>query len=131
MTRRPRQISGFTLLEVVAAIVVLAIVIPPTVTMLASAANARSDAVSLARGAALADAVLEHIIADVASDDASLRIVIASVLAGENPPVEGTVVSTGVAEVEFVAVPASGQSGEVVLEGRSGSARWRLSVIVQ
>jgi len=72
MRRSSRSRSGFTLLEAVAAIVVLAIVIPPTVTMLGSAANARADAVSLARGSALADAVLEHVIADVASDDASL-----------------------------------------------------------
>jgi len=63
--------------------------------------------------------------------EAGLRIVIASVLAGEDPPEEGTVVSVGVAEVEFVEVPASGQSGEVVLEGRAGTARRRLSVIVQ
>ena len=63
--------------------------------------------------------------------EAGLRIIIASVLAGESPPVEGTVVSVGVSVVEFVEVPESGQSGEVVLEGRAGTARRRLSVIVQ
>jgi len=63
--------------------------------------------------------------------EAGLRIIIASVLAGEDPPVEGTVVSVGVSVVEFVEVPEAGQSGEVVLEGRAGSARRRLSVIVQ
>lgn len=63
--------------------------------------------------------------------ESGLRIVIASVLNGQATPDEGTIVSVGAGEVEFVEVPDGGGSGEVVLEGRAGHARRRLSVIVQ
>lgn len=69
---RPTRRHAFTLIEAVAAVVVLALLIPPTITMLSEAANARGDAIGLARGTALADAVLEHVIADVSSTDPAL-----------------------------------------------------------
>ncbi|MCB9846463.1 MAG: hypothetical protein H6811_10825 [Phycisphaeraceae bacterium] len=57
-----------TLIEAVAAVTVLAIIVPPTVSMLVTSANGRADSVMIARASALADLVLEHVLADSCSD---------------------------------------------------------------
>jgi len=59
---------GFTLIEAVIVVVVIAIAIPPTLIWFDSAVSRRADAVSTLRGTTLATLVLEHILADVNSD---------------------------------------------------------------
>lgn len=59
---------GFTLVEAVAAIVVLGILIPPTVVIMRDAAAARVDAINMTRATWLASAVMEQVIADTSSD---------------------------------------------------------------
>ncbi|MBK9189258.1 MAG: prepilin-type N-terminal cleavage/methylation domain-containing protein [Phycisphaerales bacterium] len=69
----PRVIRrGFTLIEAVIVVVVIAIAIPPTLLWFDSAVSRRADAVSTLRATTLATLVLEHIIADVNSDAAGL-----------------------------------------------------------
>ncbi len=65
----PRSRRGFTLMEAIAALVVLGILIPPTVAMMRDAARSRVDAVSLTRATWLAAAVMEQVIADVNSEN--------------------------------------------------------------
>lgn len=59
---------GFTLMEAIAALVVLGILIPPTIAMMRDAARSRVDAVKLTRATWLAAAVMEQVIADVNSE---------------------------------------------------------------
>lgn len=62
--------------------------------------------------------------------EAGVRIIIARLEAGEDPPAEGVEIDLGTAQVVFVRSPESGV-GEIVVEGKSGIARRRLSVLVQ
>ncbi|MCB9846461.1 MAG: hypothetical protein H6811_10815 [Phycisphaeraceae bacterium] len=65
------------------------------------------------------------------ASESGARIAIRRILAGDDPLEAGTTVSVGVAEIEFIQSPESGEPGEIVIEGRSGDARRRLSVMVQ
>lgn len=58
---------GFTLLEAVAAIVVLGVLVPPSVSMLRTAAVTRAGSIDTMRATWLAQAVMEQVIADVSS----------------------------------------------------------------
>lgn len=64
MTRR-----GATLIEAVVVIVILALSVPAAVAMLSQSAETRVEAVKIARATLLAEGVLEHVLADVASDE--------------------------------------------------------------
>ncbi len=66
---------GFSLIEAMVVIVVLALVVPSTVSMLTEATDARLDAISLQRATALAEGVLESVIGDVASPHPHLGFV--------------------------------------------------------
>ena len=57
-------------------------------------------------------------------------IVFRSVTAGEPLPVSGTQIDLGDEVIEFIETPA-GSSGIVVIEGRSGLARRRISLEIQ
>ena len=59
--------TGFSLAEAIAAILILAVSIPTTVSMLTDAASARIDASHASRATWYATIVMEHIIADAAS----------------------------------------------------------------
>jgi len=59
--------GGFTLLEAVIVVVVLAISVPPTIAWLNDASSRRADAINTTRATTLATGVMEHILADVAS----------------------------------------------------------------
>ncbi len=63
---------GFSLIEVVIAVIVLAIAVPPVLGLLDNSAANRADAVNTTRATILASAVLEGIFADVASTDENL-----------------------------------------------------------
>lgn len=63
---------GATLIEAVVVIAILALSVPAAVAMLGQASDGRADSVSLARATLLAEGVLEHVLADVASDEPSL-----------------------------------------------------------
>lgn len=67
MTPRRRRHRGFTLLETVAAVIVLAVAVPATMGALTDAADARRDGATALRAATLARAALEHVLADVHS----------------------------------------------------------------
>ncbi len=69
-TKSPQR--GFTLIELVIAVLVLAIAVPPTLNLLDSAAAGRADAINTTRATALATTVLESVMADIASDNAAL-----------------------------------------------------------
>lgn len=58
---------GMSLIEVVTAVVVLSIAVPPTMHILADAASARNDSITTTRAALYAQALIEQIIADAAS----------------------------------------------------------------
>lgn len=68
----PSVRRAFTLIEAIAAIVVLSILITPTVAMLRDSTTARVDATQQTRATLLAAAVLEQVEADVASSSSSL-----------------------------------------------------------
>lgn len=59
---------GLSLVEVVVVVIVLAIAVPPSVVVVQEAVLARADAVQTSRATALAQAVVEHVLADVYSD---------------------------------------------------------------
>lgn len=59
--------SAFTLIEVVIAIVVLAIAVPPTLNLMDSAASGRVDAIQTTRATFLSTIVLESVLADMTS----------------------------------------------------------------
>lgn len=63
--------------------------------------------------------------------ESGVRVVTGSLIAGQDVPEEGTVVSLATAEFEIVAVPPPGEPGEIVVEGRAGNARRTLSIIVR
>jgi len=63
---------AFSLIEVVIAVVVLAIAVPPTLNLLDSAASGRVDAINTTRATYLSTAVMETVIADLASSDPNL-----------------------------------------------------------
>ena len=73
-TRRiqSRRRSAFSLIEVVIAVIVLAIAVPPTLNLMDSAAAGRVDAINTTRATLLAGCVLETITADVNSEAAGL-----------------------------------------------------------
>lgn len=58
---------AYTLIETVAAVVVLAVAIPTVASMLADSAITRRDAVTATRATILARAALEHVLADLHS----------------------------------------------------------------
>ncbi|MBL4591530.1 MAG: prepilin-type N-terminal cleavage/methylation domain-containing protein [Phycisphaerales bacterium] len=66
------QRRGFSLIEVVIAVIILAIAVPPMLGLLDSTAARRADAVNTTRATILASSVLEGVLADVASTDALL-----------------------------------------------------------
>lgn len=78
MIRRANRSIGsvrrraFTLVESLAVVVVLAVAIPPAVSMMADSARAQADSVTITRATWFASALIEQIIADVNSDDAGL-----------------------------------------------------------
>ena len=61
---------AFTLLECVAVVTVLAFAIPATLSWVDDAASNRADAINAARATMLGTAVMEHVLADVASTTA-------------------------------------------------------------
>lgn len=63
---------GFTLIEAVIAIVVLAIAVPATTAMIRDATVARADSAQTSRALWLGNAICEQILADAASSDPSL-----------------------------------------------------------
>lgn len=63
------QRRGFTLIEAIIAIVVLSTALPPVMILMDDAARIRFAAVNAERATWLAIGVMEHVIADVASDD--------------------------------------------------------------
>lgn len=66
------DLRAFTLIEVVIAIVVLALAVPPTLTMLDSASIGRVDSVNTTRATYLSTIVLESVLADMTSPEPSL-----------------------------------------------------------
>lgn len=60
---------GLTLIESVAAVIVLAIAVPPTLSMLQTVEGRRVDSIGVTRATLYAQAVMEQIIADVASQE--------------------------------------------------------------
>lgn len=71
ITRRRRS-HGFTLIEVVIAVIVLAIAVPPTLNLMDSASAGRVNAINITRATYLSTIVLETVIADMTSTDPSL-----------------------------------------------------------
>jgi hypothetical protein len=59
--------SAFTLIEAVAVVLVLALIVPPTLGWMQGTAARRADAVAAMRATTLATAVVETVMADVAS----------------------------------------------------------------
>ncbi|MBL4697202.1 MAG: prepilin-type N-terminal cleavage/methylation domain-containing protein [Phycisphaerales bacterium] len=64
--------TGFTLIEVVIAVMVMAIAVPPTLSMMDSASAGRVDSVNTTRATFLSTIVLETVMADMTSSDAGL-----------------------------------------------------------
>lgn len=69
---RADSARAFSLIEVVIAIIVLAIAVPPTLNMMESAGAGRVDAINTTRATLLATSVLETVTADVNSEAAGL-----------------------------------------------------------
>ena len=67
-----RSGRGFTLIEVVTMVLVLAIAVPPTLEILMSNAASRANVINTARATMLASNVLEGVIADVSSTNPTL-----------------------------------------------------------
>lgn len=63
---------GFTLIEAIAAIIILALTAPVTLSVLSDAAASRIDALNTTRATWYAGAVIEHILADVSSGSPGL-----------------------------------------------------------
>jgi type II secretory pathway pseudopilin PulG len=68
MTRR----RAFSLIEAIAAIVVLSIAVPSTMAVLVDSSRANADAVNTTRASALASLVLEQVLADASSESPAL-----------------------------------------------------------
>jgi hypothetical protein len=69
--RRTRS-NGFSLIESVVIIIVLAMAVPPSLQLLDSAAASRADSINTTRATLLGMSVMEHILADVYSSDPAL-----------------------------------------------------------
>lgn len=67
----PRE-RAFSLIEVVIAVIVLAIAVPPTLNLMDSAAAGRADAINTTRATMLATSVLEMVTADISSEEPGL-----------------------------------------------------------
>lgn len=63
---------GFTLIEAIAAIVILGLIAPVSMVTLRDAAAARSESIQMTRASWLACAVMETVLADAASDEDGL-----------------------------------------------------------
>lgn len=72
MSRRRSNTRGFSLIESVVVIIVLAISVPPSLQLLDSAAATRADAINATRATLLGSSVLEQVLGDVHSSDAAL-----------------------------------------------------------
>ena len=78
MTQRPTSTRnrsarrGFSLVESIIVVVVVAMLVPPSVSMLQSAQTSRVDSANTLRASVLAGAVMEQVLADASSPSASL-----------------------------------------------------------
>ena len=63
---------AFTLIEVVAIVIILALAVPPSLMFMDQSTSRRADAINAMRATTLATLVMESILADVASTNASL-----------------------------------------------------------
>lgn len=73
MRRADRQTRrGFTLIEAIAAVVILAALVPTTALVMLDATRARHDALAVNRASWLAQAVMENVIADINSPSPDL-----------------------------------------------------------
>ncbi|MCW5777682.1 MAG: hypothetical protein KIS87_14695 [Phycisphaeraceae bacterium] len=70
ITQHGRSIirRGTSLIEVVVVVVVLGIAVPPSVVVVQEAMLVRTDAVQITRATALAQSLVEHVLADAYSD---------------------------------------------------------------
>lgn len=111
LSLRPRR-AGFTLMEAIVAIVVLGVVVPPSVSMLHTAASARAGSIDTIRGTWIASAVMEQVIADVSSGHAGLGM--------------GTLADA----TAYVETPGTGLRArlEPVMEGYPAGFSWTLSI---
>ena len=71
-SRTPRRRSGFTLLECIFVVVILALTVPVSVMFLEQRTSERRDALQYTRANTLARSVLENVLADVSSKDSGL-----------------------------------------------------------
>lgn len=69
---------GFSLIEAVMCVLLLAVAVPPVLELMGSAGEDRADTVNTNRATALASLVLETVVADVASTDPGLEPVVLS-----------------------------------------------------
>ncbi len=69
---RYSRLRGFTLIEVVTMVMVLAIAVPPTLELLMSTSASRANVINTARATMLASNILEGVLADVSSVDDTL-----------------------------------------------------------
>lgn len=67
-----RSVRAFTLIEVVIAVIVLSIAVPPTLTLLGSTSAGRINAIHTTRATFLSTIVLEAVLADMTSTQESL-----------------------------------------------------------
>ena len=63
---------AFTLIEVVIAVIVLGIAVPPTLNLIDAAAAGRADAINTTRATFLATTVIETVLADIDSETQTL-----------------------------------------------------------
>jgi type II secretory pathway pseudopilin PulG len=63
---------GFTLIEAVTIVVIIALTVPPTVMFLESATARRADAVQAQRATTMGQAVMDFVLADVSSNQPEL-----------------------------------------------------------
>lgn len=64
--------SGFSLIEVIITVIVLAIAVPPTLNLMDSASSGRADAINTTRATFLATTVIESVLADLTSREETL-----------------------------------------------------------
>jgi prepilin-type N-terminal cleavage/methylation domain-containing protein len=87
---KDRHRTGFSLIEVVIAVMVLAIAVPPTLNLLDAAGAGRADAINTTRATLLATSVLETVTADINSDTEGLGFeALADANAYLNTPLSG------------------------------------------
>lgn len=65
---------GASLIEAVAVVLVLAIAVPPTISMTLESANRRADAIAITRATTLASAVMDQILCDAVTDDLGANV---------------------------------------------------------